>query len=98
MSKTGKGLIAVAITAAIAAGAYFWYKSKSAAPAAGAPSKSDQCKYLVQYGYSAGPPSALMGFGDGFVLAWYNAALQSQAVFAYNGLAYNSSGGTAVTQ
>lgn len=93
MQKKNKhGLIVVLVIAAIGAGAYFFIKKKTG----GDLTHVEKVNAIIadpKSGTSGSDYFSMVGFGDDYITAWYQALKAVQPFFMLNGFKYNTVGG-----
>ena len=91
--RTNKKLINTAIIVILGSGILFAaYKLFFS----GKQGKKKMVNYLLEQGYSKQQLDWLMTLDDGYIKAWYEAAIALFQRFTYNGKEYNVRGGKAV--
>jgi len=81
-----KGMLTVLGVAIVVAGAWYFYSH----------TKRFYAKQVVKLGGTSGSIVSLMAFDEGFIKAWAKGLSTGKESFAYQGKAYNTTGGKVV--
>lgn len=89
-----KSVITVATLLVILSGGYLIYRTKFWIK--GVKTKEEAISVIVNSGKSQNVGNSLDKMGEGYLIAWGNAALKNQKEFSFEGRKFSTLGGTAI--